>query len=154
MNKTPKVLFLSRGNASRGQIAEGFLRTLARDRIIPASAGTEAAAVSPLAMEVMSEVGIDISTQQPREIPSLFKDTFHYVVTLCDEPREHHPIFPFSRNIIAWSVSDPEVATGDGDARKEVFRQVRDQIRSRVEELIETVNQPDSAFARVQGKAA
>jgi len=152
MNKTPKVLFLSRGNASRGQIAEGFLRTLAGDRIIPASAETDAAGVSPLATEVMSEVGIDISTQRPREIPSLFKDTFHYVVTLCDEPREHHPVYPFSRNVIAWSVSDPEVALGD--ARKEAFRQVRDQIRGRVQELIETVNQPDSTFTKVHGRAA
>jgi len=152
MNKTPKVLFLSRGNASRGQMAEGFLRTLAGDRAIPASAGTDAVGVSPLATEVMSEVGIDISTQKPREIPSLFKDTFHFVVTLCDEPREHHPVYPFSRNVIAWSVSDPEVATGD--ARKEAFRQVRDQIKGRVEELILTVDQPDSAFAKLHGRAA
>jgi len=152
MNKTPKVLFLSRGNASRGQMAEGFLRTLAGDRAIPASAGTDAVGVSPLATEVMSEVGIDISTQKPREIPSLFKDTFHFVVTLCDEPREHHPVYPFSRNVIAWSVSDPEVATGD--ARKEAFRQVRDQIKGRVEELIKTVNQPDNTFAKIHGRAA
>jgi len=152
MNKTPKVLFLSRGNASRGQMAEGFLRTLAGDRAIPASAGTDAVGVSPLATEVMSEVGIDISTQKPREIPSLFKDTFHFVVTLCDEPREHHPVYPFSRNVIAWSVSDPEVATGD--ARKEAFRQVRDQIKGRVEELILTVDQPDSTFAKLHGRAA
>jgi len=152
MNKTPKVLFLSRGNASRGQMAEGFLRTLAGDRAIPASAGTDAVGVSPLATEVMSEVGIDISTQKPREIPSLFKDTFHFVVTLCDEPREHHPVYPFSRNVIAWSVSDPEVATGD--ARKEAFRQVRDQIKGRVEELILTVDQPDSTFAKIHGRAA
>lgn len=152
MDKTPKVLFLSRGNASRGQIAEGFLRDLAGDRIIPASAGTDAAGVSPLATEVMSEVGIDISTQKPREIASLFKDTFHYVVTLCDEPREHHPVFPFTRNVLNWPVLDPEAAAGD--TRKEAFRQVRDQIKSRVEELIETVNQPDSTFARPRAKAA
>jgi arsenate reductase (thioredoxin) len=152
MNKTPKVLFLSRGNASRGQIAEGFLRTLAGGRVIPASAGTDVAGVSPLATEVMSEVGIDISTQQLREIPSLFKDTFHYVVTLCDEPREHHPVYPFTRNVIAWSVSDPEFATGA--SRKEAFRQVRDQIKGRVEELIETVNQPDSPLAKFHGRAA
>jgi arsenate reductase (thioredoxin) len=152
MNKTPKVLFLSRGNASRGQIAEGFMRSLAGDRVIPANAGTDAVGMSPLATEVMSEVGIDISTQKPREIPSLFKDTFHFVVTLCDEPREHHPVYPFSRNVIAWSVSDPEVATGD--ARKEAFRQVRDQIKGKVEELIETVNRPDSTFAKVHGRAA
>jgi len=154
MDKTPKVLFLSRGNASRAQIAEGFMRTLAGNRFIPFSAGTEDRSVSPLAVEVMSEVGIDISTQQPHEVASLFRENFRYAVALCDEPRERHPVFPFTRNLFTWSVLDPEVATSELEARKQVFRQIRDQIRSRVEELIETMNQPDSAFAKVHAVAA
>jgi arsenate reductase len=153
MDKTPKVLFLSRGNASRAQIAEGFLRVLAGSRFIPLSAGTESADVSPLAMEVMSEVGIDISTQRPREVASLFRETFRYAVAVCDEPRERYPVYPFTRNLLRWSVSDPEVATGGPEARRQVFRQVRDQIRGRVEELIETTNQPDSAFAKAHAAA-
>jgi len=152
MDKIRKVLFLSRGSASRGQMAEGFLRVLAGNQFIPYSAGTEAAGVSPLAAEVMGEVGIDISTQEPREIASLFRETFHYVVALCDEPRQRYPVFPFTRNLLRWSVSDPEVATGE--ARKQVFREVRDQIRSRVEELIETANQRDSGFAKIHAVAA
>jgi len=154
MDKTPKVLFLSRGNASRAQIAEGFARALGGDRLIPFSAGTESAGVSPLAAEVMSEVGIDISTQQPHEVASLFRDNFRYAVALCDEPRERHPIFPFTRNLLTWSVLDPEVATSELEARKQVFRQIRDQIRSRVEELVETMNQADRAFAKVYTVAA
>ena len=154
MDKTPKVLFLSRGNASRAQIAEGFLRVLGGNRFIPFSAGTESADVSPLAMEVMSEVGIDISTQRPREVASLFRETFRYAVALCDEPRERYPVFPFTRNLLRWSVSDPEVVTGEPEARKQAFRQVRDQIRSRVEEFIETMNQPDRAFAKAHAAAA
>jgi arsenate reductase len=133
-------------------MAEGFLRVLAGNQFIPYSAGTEAAGVSPLAAEVMGEVGIDISTQEPREIASLFRETFHYVVALCDEPRQRYPVFPFTRNLLRWSVSDPEVATGE--ARKQVFREVRDQIRSRVEELIETANQRDSGFAKIHAVAA
>jgi len=154
MDKIPKVLFLSRGSASRAQIAEGFLRVLAGSQFVPFSAGTESADVSPLAMEVMSEVGIDISAQRPREVASLFRETFRYAVAVCDEPRERYPVYPFTRNVVRWSVPDPEVAATEPEARKQVFRQVRDQIRSRVEELIETTNQPDSAFAKTHAAAA
>ena len=154
MDKIPKVLFLSRGNASRAQIAEGFLRILGGGRFIPLSAGTESADVSPLAMEVMSEVGIDISTQRPREVGSLFRETFRYAVAVCDEPRERYPVYPFTRNLLRWSVSDPEAAAAEPEAKKQAFRQVRDQIRNRVEELIETTNQPDSTFAKAHASAA
>ncbi|HXQ25937.1 MAG TPA: arsenate reductase ArsC [Candidatus Acidoferrales bacterium] len=154
MDKTPRVLFLSRGSASRAQIAEGFLRVLGGDRFIPLSAGTESADVSPLAMEVMSEVGIDLSTQRPREIPSLFRETFRCAVVVCDEPRERYPVYPFTRNVLKWSVSDPEVATGEPEVKKHLFRQVRDQIRTRVEEFIAETNQPDRAFANAQTEAS
>jgi len=154
MDKIPKVLFLSRGNASRAQMAEGFLRDLAGGRLIPLSAGTEAAEVSPLAMEVMSEAGIDISTQRPREVASLFRETFRYAVTLCDEPRERYAVYPFTRNLFRWSVPDPEAVADGPETKKQAFRQVRDQIRSRVQELIETASQPDSAFLYVHTPAS
>lgn len=154
MEKTPKVLFLSRGNASRAQIAEGFMRVLAGNRFIPFSAGTESASVSPLAVEVMSEVGIDISVQQPREVHSLFRENFRYAVALFDEPRERHAIFPFTRNLLTWPVTDPEVAASELKARKQVYRQIRDQIRSRVEQLIEMMNQSDRALAKGYATAA
>jgi len=154
MDKIPKVLFLSRGSASRGQIAEGFLRALAGDRCHPYSAGTEATTVSPLATQVMCEVGIDISTQRPRDIASLFQDTFHYVVVLSEPPRERYPVYPFTRNLLKWSVPDPEATTDNGhEARRQAFRQVRDQVRDRVEELIETMNQ-QTKFAKLHAAAA
>jgi len=144
MDKKLKVLFLSRGSASRSHMAEGFLRTLAGDLFVPSSAGTESAGVSSLAREVMSEVGIDISSQKPSEVASLFRDTFHCVVSLCDEPRERYPLFPFTRRLLRWSVPDPEVVSGGTEVGKQAFRQVRDQLRNRVEELIETMNQRSS----------
>ena len=58
----------------------------------------------------MSELGIDISTQQPREVGSLFRETLRYAVALCDEPREKYPLYPFTRNLLKWSVPDPEIA--------------------------------------------
>jgi len=154
MYKIPKVLFLSRGSASRGQIAEGLLRSLAGDQYLPYSAGTEASHVHPLALEVMSEDGIDISNQKPRDIASLFHESFQYVVVLCDEPRERYPVYPFTRNLVKWSVPDPEFLAADSGARKQAFRQIRDQMKDRVEELIETMNQPRTAFANVRAAAA
>jgi len=145
MEKIPKVLFFSRGSASRGQIAEGLLRSLAGDRFIPVSAGADATAVDPLAAEVMREVGIDISTQKPREVASLFRETFHYVVVMGDEPRERYPLYPFARKLVKWSVPNPEVAAGEPEARKQVFRQVRDQTRNKVEELIQTIEAANPA---------
>jgi protein-tyrosine-phosphatase len=147
MEKKHKVLFLSKGGAARSQMAAGFLRVLGGDRFIPSSAGTEATGASPLAAGVMFEVGIDISTESPKEIASLFRETFHCVVALCDAPRERYPLFPFTRKILRWSIFDPEAATGEPEARKEAFRQVRDQLRDRVEELIQAFEPQGRAIA-------
>ena len=145
MDKTLRVLFLTRGSASRAQMAAGLLRRLAGDKIMASSAGTEKSSVSPLATEVMLEDGINISNQTPQEIPSLFRDNFHYVVSLCDEERERYALFPFARKSIRWSVPDPETVNGSPEIRKQAFRRVRDQLKGRVKELVEAVDQPAKA---------
>lgn len=135
-------------------MAEGFLRALAGNHFIPVSAGTEGASVNPMAIEVMSEAGIDISTHKPQEVASLFRENFHYVVTLCDESRERHPLYPFTRNLIKWSVLDPEVGAGEPETKKQASRKVRDQVRNMVEKLIETMNAPGFAFPKTHPLAA
>jgi len=147
MDKIPRVLFFSRGSASRGQMAEGFLRSLAGDRFIPVSAGADAADVNPLAAEVMREVGIDISAQKPREVGSLFHETFHLVVVLSDEARERYPVYPFTRRLLKWSVPNPEIAARELEAQKQMFRQVRDQMRIQVEKLIQTTGAPANSYS-------
>lgn len=135
MDKIPKILFLTRGSASRGEMAEGFLRRFAGRRFLPCSAGTEASSVNPLALEVMQEAGIDISGQRPRDIRSLFQESFQFVVTLYDETRERYPVFPFARQAMRWAIPDPEAATGTPDMVREAFRRVRDQLRNEVARL-------------------
>src|SRR5215469_3858183 len=115
MDNTPKVLFLSRGNASRAQIAEGFLRRFGGKQFVAFSAGTESTSVSLLATEIMSEAGIDISAQQVREVVSLFRETFHCVVALCDEARERYPVYPFTRNLLRWPVVDPDALATESE---------------------------------------
>lgn len=71
-----------------------------------------------------------------------------------DEPRERYPVYPFARKVLKWSVPDPEAAAGEPEARKQAFRQVRDQMRNKVEKLVETMNQADSVRANAYTAAA
>lgn len=157
MDKIPKILFFSRGSASRGQIAEAFLRSLAGSRFAPVSAGADASDVSPLAAEVMREIGIDISAQKPREVASLFRENFHYVVVLGDETHERYPVYPFTRKLLKWCVPNPELEAAEPELRRRIFRQVRDETRTKVEELIQTIAAAEPAVvtpAEMHHKAA
>ncbi len=87
-----KVLFLCSGNSCRSQMAEGWARQLRSDRVEAYSAGVEPAGVHPLALQVMSESGVDISRQRSKHVDELSGTDFDLVVTLCDSAREHCPI--------------------------------------------------------------
>jgi len=148
MESIPKVLFLSKGSASRSDMAEGFLRTFAGDRVIAVGAGTEPGPMSPILIEVMREVGIDTTQQQPRELASLFHETFRYVVAMCDGSKERFPVFPFTPNLLRWSVPEPIAASGGTEIEKQAYRRIRDQIRERVEEFVASIGQPEAASAK------
>jgi arsenate reductase (thioredoxin) len=132
----PKVLFLSTGNATRSQIAEGFLRTLTGDRFDIASAAVEPSTLNPLAIEVMKEAGVDISNQAPKTIAQSVKERFSYVVAICDTTKERSPIFPFTLHLSHWSIVDPNATDGLPEQRREVFRNVRDEIKGQVGQFI------------------
>jgi arsenate reductase (thioredoxin) len=135
VQKKPKVLFLSRGNATRGQMAEGLLRSLAADRFDATSAGIEPGTLNPMAVEAMREAGVDISRQQAKNVKELLKEHFAYVITVCDLARERAPIFPFTPNLVHWSIYDPESAHS-AEEKKIIFRRVRDEIRAKVESFL------------------
>lgn len=141
MEKKMKVLFLSTGNSTRGQMAEGFARQFAGDRLVAANAGIKSPDSNPLVTEVMKEVGIDISGQKPKDAAQSLKEHFGYVVTLYDSARERSPVFPFTTNLIQWSVKDPAVADGSSEKKKEEFRHVRDEIKVKVEGLLNEIAQ-------------
>ena len=132
----PKVLFFSTGDSTRSQIAEGFLRSFGGDELVPVSTATQSAEADPLAHDVMKEVGIDISGQHAKEIRESFKEHFSYVVTICDASREKFPVWPFARNIIHWSLADPEEIKGPTEQKREVLRRVRDEIGRNVREFL------------------
>ncbi len=137
MQRTPKLLFLSTGDPTRSQMAEGYLRALANDTVIPVSAGLLPEGRNPLAVDVMQEAGIDISSQTSRNVAESLKEHFAYVITICDATKERFPIFPFTQNLLHWSVVDPAKATGPYWARKAIFRQVRDDLRTKVQSFVD-----------------
>jgi arsenate reductase len=136
MTHKPKVLFFSTGDTTRSQMAEGFLRELAGDEVVGASTAVRSVETDPLALEVMNEVGVDISGQKPKDIAQFFKEHFAFVVTLGDASTEKFPVWPFSRNIRNWNLIDPERTAGSTEQKREAFRRVRDEIRQNVREFL------------------
>lgn len=129
-----RVLFLCTHNSARSQMAEGLLRGLAGDRFEAMSAGTEATRVRPEAISAMSDLGIDISRQESKTLERYLEETFDYVVTVCNEANEACPFFPGAKRRLHWSLPDPSQAGGTDKERREVFRSVRDRLRSHIEE--------------------
>ena len=109
-------------------MAEGFLRAFVGDRFEIQSAGTRATRVHPLAIAVMRELGIDISRHESKTVDDV-GERWDVVVTVCDASC---PVPPRSGLKLRWKVPDPSVARGPEVERLEVFRRVRDSIRSRV----------------------
>lgn len=129
-----KVLFLCTGNSARSQIAEGYLRHVAGDRFEALSAGIEPKGLNPLAVEVMREIGIDISRQRSKDVVSLLGQHIPYVVTVCDNAKERCPIFPRTYKFLHWSFEDPAAAAqGSREEKLAIFRRVRDEIINNIE---------------------
>jgi arsenate reductase len=118
-------------------MAEGLLRRDAGDRFEVASAGVEPSYVRPRAIEVMREIGIDISNHRSKSVDEFTGEDFDYVITVCDNANERCPLFPGNTKRIHWSFDDPAAAEGEESEKLAVFRRVRDEIRNRL-----------SAFAR------
>jgi arsenate reductase len=130
---TPRVLFLCTGNSARSQMAEGFLRHYAGDRYEIHSAGLEPRPVNPLAIQAMSEVGIDISGQRSKAVADYLGIVhFGYLITVCTDAERQCPIFPGVSLRLHWAFDDPAAAEGTEEERLEVFRRVRDEIDARI----------------------
>jgi arsenate reductase (thioredoxin) len=128
-----RVLFLCTHNSARSQMAEGLLRFLGGDAFEAFSAGTEATFVRPLAIQAMSELGIDISDQQSKTLEHYVREPFDEVITVCDAAAEACPVFPGALRRRHWSLEDPSKASGSEEEQLAVYRRVRDELRSRIE---------------------
>jgi arsenate reductase len=132
-----RVLFLCTYNSARSQMAEGLLRQFRGDRFEVYSAGTEATNVRPLAIRAMAELGIDISNQESKALDRYLNESFDKVITVCHEANEACPVFFGAKERLHWSFPDPSQAAGSEAEQLNVYREVREAIRTRVErELI------------------
>lgn len=131
-NQPTRVLFVCTHNSARSQMAEGMVRAWSGDRFEAFSAGTEASHVRPEAIEVMHEIGIDISRHTSKSIEPFIGEAFSWVITVCDAAKEACPVIPGAAQQAHWSIDDPSSVEGSEEERLEAFRQARDVIRDRV----------------------
>lgn len=129
-----RILFLCTHNSARSQMAEGLLHSLGKGQFEVFSAGTEATFVRPLAIKVMAELGIDISGQQSKTLERYLNEPFDEVITVCDTAAETCPVFSGALKRRHWSLDDPSKATGTEEGQLAVYRRVRDELRSRIEQ--------------------
>lgn len=130
-----KVMFVCKKNSRRSQMAEGFAKNLGEGKIVVTSSGLAQSQVDPMTVEAMSEVGIDISNQTSKPLSDFNPDDYDAVISLCgcgvNLPEEW-----LTREVFAdWQLQDPE-----GESM-ETYREVRAQVKERVEQLIADLTQ-------------
>jgi arsenate reductase len=128
--KKSSVLILCTGNSCRSHLAEGILRSVAGDLLDVHSAGSKPAGyVHPMAIQVMKEIGIDISTHTSKHMNEFLNRKIDTVITVCGNADQACPMFPGQVNRYHWGFDDPAHATGSEEEILAIFRRVRDQIK-------------------------
>ena len=132
-----KILILCTGNSIRSQMAEGFFKRFKKGWEIK-SAGTNPAGINPDTVKIMSEIGIDISSQKSKNVAQFTGDIFDYVITVCDNAKDSCPVFPGSAKFIHWSIKDPAVLAGE-KKRLDFFRKVREEIKEKILDFLRSI---------------
>jgi arsenate reductase (thioredoxin) len=128
-----KVLFLCTGNSARSQMAEALLRRYAGDQFEVYSAGLEPKGINPYTVQVMTEVGLDLSQHTSKDVfQYLGHVNFGYIITVCSNAEARCPIFPGISYRLYWPFDDPAAVEGTDDEKLVKFREVRDQIDERI----------------------
>jgi thioredoxin type arsenate reductase len=133
-DRKPKhILFLCVANSARSQMAEGIARQIAPEGVIISSAGSEPSHVRPEAVEVLREIGIDISSHWSKAVDEVDLATVEAVITLCAD--EVCPVALCEAYRLHWGLPDPAARDGEREERLEAFRVVRDELKKRLEVL-------------------
>lgn len=131
-----RVLFLCTHNSCRSQMAEGLVNHFLGDRFEAYSAGTEATRVNPLAIQVLAELGIDISGNYSKTLDQFVGQQFDYVITLCGSANEQCPLFFGGVQRVHIGFDDPSRLPGTPHELLPEFRRVRDEIRMKLAEYL------------------
>ena len=134
LKEKKKILIICYGNSCRSQMAEGFALNMGWQAF---SAGTQPElAVNPFAVNVMLELGIDISHHKPQSVNEYLDEKFYLVATVCNNALKDCPIFPRTSTYqIHYGFVDPADASGNKEEITDVYRQVRDDIQIWIEKL-------------------
>jgi arsenate reductase (thioredoxin) len=125
-----RILILCTGNSCRSQMAEGFMKSLDPSLEVYSAGTNPASRVSSRAIQVMKEVGIDISEEHPKSVDQFLGESFDYVITVCDHAKETCPVFTGKvQHRLHIGFDDPTEAIGTEDKLLTVFRRVRDEIK-------------------------
>ena len=131
-----KVLFLCTENACRSQMAEGLVNHDLAGQVQAFSAGVRPSRVNPRAIQVMAELGIDISHHRSKSVEDLAGKQFDLVITVCDRAGQECPIFPGNVEVLHVGFEDPARATGSEEEILQIFRRVRDDLRAQLVPLL------------------
>lgn len=137
-----RVLFICVHNSARSQMAEAFLRQMANDRFEVESAGLEPGKLNPVVVEVMNEIGIDISQNKTKSVFDFYKQgkQYDYVVTVCDESQAGKcPVFPGAGERLHWGFDDPSVFVGSWEDKLAKTREVRNKIEAKVKDWVNSL---------------
>ena len=135
-----RVLFICIHNSARSQMAEALLRHECDDSVHVESAGLTPGRLNPLAVDVLREIGIDISHNATRDVFEVYRSgaQFTHVITVCDQASaERCPIFPGVHEKLHWNFADPSKFEGSYDEKLAKTREVRDAIEQRIKEWCE-----------------
>ena len=131
-----RILVICTGNRARSQMAEGWLRHLGQGRVAAASAGTHPRGVHPLAVKVMAEVGIHVTSHRSDPVEGYVGREFDLVWTVCDAARETCPVFPVAKRQLHHGFEDPDRAGLDDEELLAIFRRTRDEIGAYCRKLL------------------
>ncbi len=138
MDKT-KVLFVCIHNSARSQMAEAFLNRLGEKDFMAESAGIEPGKLNPYVVEVMAEIGYDISKNATKSVFDFAKEgrKYDYVITVCDkDAAERCPVFYGPHEHLHWSFPDPSTMEGTDDMKRSKARAVRDEIKRKIIQFV------------------
>ncbi len=128
------ILFLCVANSARSQIAEGIARSIAPPEVRVMSAGSRPTRVRPEAIQVLKEIGIDISHHRSKDVAEIPAGDVDTVITLCGE--EECPVFLGKARRLHWGLPDPAAVGGSEHDRLEAFRRTRDELRRRLQAFL------------------
>ena len=125
-----KILVLCTGNSCRSQMAEGFLKSYDKNLYVVSAGTAPSSTVHPKAVQVMKEIGIDISRGYPKPVEDFINENFDYVITVCGGANEACPVFKGKvKHRLHIGFDDPAEATGTEEFILSEFRRIRDEIK-------------------------